>query len=306
MICDILYKRGDLVNLNQLHYFVKLAETEHYTRAAEELNISQPSLSHAISSLESELGTKLFEKRGRNIVLTRYGDIFREYSEQSLKILDTGVRKVRSLTGQTEGVIELAYIYTLGSEFVPQLVSDFIHAYEELNVKFRFTAGNTSEVIQGLKDEKYDIGFCSMAEKESGIQFTPVGTENLVVVVPKGHPLSYSESVDLEQAAVYPQIFYTPNSGLRPVVDRMFEQLKISPEIAYEIEEDGSMAGLVARNFGIAVMPEIPILKMLDVDVLRIRNQHERRYVYMARNREQYEPPLVQRFEEYVKKRRRL
>lgn len=291
------------MNLNQLHYFVKLAQIEHYTRAAEELNISQPSLSHAIGMLESELGTKLFEKRGRNVVLTRYGSFFREYAEQALKTLDTGVRKVRALTGQTEGVVELAYIYTLGSEFVPQLVSDFIHTYEELNVKFRFTVGNTSEVVQGLKDEKYDIGFCSMAEKESGIQFTPVGTENLVVVVPKGHPLSYSESVDLEQAAAYPQIFYTPNSGLRPVVDRMFERLKIKPDIAHEIEEDGSMAGLVSRNFGIAVMPEIPVLKMLDVDVLRIRNQHEKRYVYMARNREQYEPPLVRRFEEYVKRR---
>lgn len=291
------------MNLNQLYYFVKLAETEHYTKAAEELNISQPSLSHSIRALESELGTRLFEKRGRNIVLTRYGSLFREYAEQSLKTLDTGVRKVRSLTGQTEGVIELAYIYTLGSEFVPQLVSDFIHTYEELNVKFRFTVGNTSEVIQGLKDEKYDIGFCSMAEKESGIQFTPVGTENLVVVVPKGHPLSYSGTVDLEQAAAYPQIFYTPNSGLRPVVDRMFERLKIRPDIAYEIEEDGSMAGLVAQNFGIAVMPEIPVLKTLDVDVLELRNQHEKRYVYMARNRGQYVPPLVRRFEEYVKRR---
>ena len=303
MDCDIFYKRGDFMNLNQLHYFVKLADTEHYTKAAEELNISQPSLSHAISMLENELGTKLFEKRGRNIVLTRYGNLFREYAEQSLKILDTGVRKVRSLNGQTEGVIELAYIYTLGSEFVPQLVSDFIHTHEELNVKFRFTVGNTSEVIQGLKEEKYDIGFCSMAEQESGIQFTPAGTENLVVVVPKGHPLAYSESVDLEQAAAYPQIFYTPNSGLRPVVDRMFERLKIRPDIAYEFEEDGSMAGLVARNFGIAVMPEIPVLKMLDVDVLRIRNQHEKRYVYMAKNEEQYVPPVVRRFEEYVKRR---
>ena len=88
------------------------------------------------------------------------------------------------------------------------------------------------------------------------------------------------------------------------MVDRLFEQLKIQPQIAYEIEEDGSMAGLVAGNFGIAVMPEIPVLKTLNVETLKIRNQHERRYVYMAKNREQYQPPLVRRFEEYVKRRR--
>ncbi|HIZ75997.1 MAG TPA: LysR family transcriptional regulator, partial [Candidatus Mediterraneibacter stercoravium] len=163
------------MNLNQLHYFSRLAETQHYTKAAEELDISQPSLSHAISSLEKELGTRLFEKQGRNVVLTKYGAIFQEYVDESLKVLETGVKKVRSLTGQTEGLVELAYIYTLGSEFVPRIVSDFIRTHEELKVRFHFTVGNTSEVIQGIKEERFDIGFCSMAERESGIQFTPVG-----------------------------------------------------------------------------------------------------------------------------------
>lgn len=292
------------MNLNQLHYFSKLAQVEHYTKASEELNISQPSLSHAIHELEKELGTKLFEKQGRGVALTKYGRLFREYADESLQILDTGVRKVRSLTGQTEGMIELAYIYTLGSEFVPKLVSDFIRTHEELKVQFCFTVGNTSEIIQGIKEERFDIGFCSMTEREPDISFTPVGTENLVVVVPKGHPLSGEAAVDLEQAASYPQIFYTQNSGLRPVVDRMFEQIKISPRIVYEIEEDGSMAGLVAQNFGIAVMPEIPILSQLPVDILPIRNRHEMRYVYMARAADKYQPPLVHRFADYVKRRR--
>ncbi len=303
MNCDILYKRGDHMNLNQLAYFSKLAEVEHYTKAAEELKISQPSLSHAIRSLEEELGTKLFEKQGRGVVLTKYGSLFKEYVEESLQILDTGVKKVKSLTGQTEGVVELAYIYTLGSEFVPRLVSEFLRIHEELKVKFHFTVGNTSEIIQGLKEERFDIGFCSMTEKEPDIQFTQVGTENLVVVVPRGHALSYEKAVDLEQTAAYPQIFYTHNSGLRPVIDRMFEQIKVQPRIAYEIEEDGSMAGLVAQNFGIAVMPDIPILKQLDVEVLPLRNQHQRRYIYMARHSQKYQPPLVNRFAEYVKRR---
>ena len=70
------------------------------------------------------------------------------------------------MTSQTEGVIELAYIYTLGSGFVPQLVGDFLRTHEELEVHFRFTVGNTSEIIQGLKDDRFDIGFCSMAEGE--------------------------------------------------------------------------------------------------------------------------------------------
>lgn len=165
----IAFRKEIEMNLNQLHYFSKLAEVEHYTKAAEELKISQPSLSHAIGSLEKELGTRLFKKHGRGVVLTKYGKLFKEYVDNARYSLDTGVKKVRTMTGQTEGVIELAYIYTLGSVFVPQLVSDFLRTHEELKVHFRFTVGNTSEIIQGLKEERFDIGFCSMIERENDI-----------------------------------------------------------------------------------------------------------------------------------------
>ncbi len=291
------------MNLNQLHYFTALARLEHYTKAAEELGITQPSLSHAMISLEKELGTKLFEKQGRNVVLTKYGRFFLKYVEESLQILDMGIKKTRSMTGQNEGRIELAYIYTLGSEFVPQLAGDFIRTFEEMKVTFHFTVGNTYEIIQGLKEEKFDIAFCSMLDKEPAIQFTPVGTQRLVAVVPKGHPLSEQKAVDLEQAAAYPQIYFTENSGLRPIVDKLFETAHLTPKIAYEIEEDGSMAGLVAQNFGIAIMPDIPVLKQLNVDVLDIRSPQQVRYIYMAQAKEKYQAPVVRRFADFVKRR---
>ena len=258
------------MNLNQLHYFVTLAHIEHYTRAAEMLSITQPSLSHAISMLEQELETNLFEKRGRNVVLTKYGKVFLEYVEEALKILDSGVKKTRALTSDTGGVIDLAYIFTLGSVFVPQLVGGFLKEHEDWDVNFRFSVGNTTEIIQGLKEEKYDIAFCSRKEKESGIDFVPIAKEKLVVVVPRDHELAGRGSVDLKETLPYPQVYFTKNSGLRPVIDQLFEQTGGTPKIAYEILEDASMAGLVAENFGIAVMPEIPILKNLNVDVLDI------------------------------------
>ena len=290
------------MNLSQLKYFVTLARLEHYTKAAEELEISQPSLSYAMTMLEQELGTKLFQKKGRNIVLTKYGKFFLDYVEQSLQTRELGVRKTKSMTGQTKGRIDLAYIYTLGSEFVPRIVGDFLRSHEELDIQFHFTVGNTSELLKGLKEETFDLAFCSMPEKEAGIEFFPVARETLAVVVPKGHPLSGRGEVDLEETAPYPQIFFTQSSGLRPVVESLFETAKIKPKIAYEIEEDGSMAGLVAQNFGIAVMPDIPILKTLNVDVLALRSPRYRRYVYMARSKDNYETPVVKKFAEYVKR----
>ena len=289
------------MKLHQLNYFVALARLEHYTKAAEEIGISQPTLSHAIAGLEEELGVKLFRKPGRNVVLTKYGRFFLGYVEESMNVLELGVSKTKGMAGQTKGVIDLAYIYTLGSEFVPRLVGDFLRSHEELETEFHFTVGNTSELIQGLKDEKYDIAFCSMMENEPEVSFTPVGTQNLVVVIPKQHPLSGRGEVDLEEAALYPQIYFTQGSGLRPVVDRLFEMAKIRPQIAYEIEEDGAMAGLVAQNFGIAVMPDIPLLKNMNVEVLKLRSPRYQRYIYMALSKENYQTPIVEKFAEYVK-----
>ena len=93
-------KPGDgFMNLSQLQYFRTLAKEEHYTRAAQILSITQPSLSHAIAQLEQELGTRLFEKKGRNVVLTRYGKIFLPYVEESLKVLEEGVHRTKALNG---------------------------------------------------------------------------------------------------------------------------------------------------------------------------------------------------------------
>ena len=103
------------------------------------LAITQPSLSHAIAQLEEELGTRLFEKKGRNIVLTRYGKLFLPYVEESLKVLEEGVQRTRELNGSKEGIIHLAYIYTMGSNFTPKMVRNILDAYPDYHIDFHFT-----------------------------------------------------------------------------------------------------------------------------------------------------------------------
>ena len=295
-------KGGTPMNLNQLYYFKTLAHLEHYTKAAKELEITQPTLSHAISTLEEEMGTKLFQRRGRNVSLTKYGRFFLDYVEEALQILDTGIQKTKILTGQVTGRIDIGYIYTLGGEFVPQLVGDFIRSHEELKIKFNFTVGNTRKNIQGLKDGQFDIAFCSRVKDEDDIEFIPVGREKLVLVVPKGHPLEVEKVVSISEIAKYPQIFFTSNSGLRPTIERMFDREQLTPNIAYEIEEDNFMASVVAQDFGIAIMPEIPILKQLPVEVIQLRNPGPPRYIYLAQIRGGYQAPIVKKFVDFVKK----
>ena len=118
------------MNLDYIRYFVKLAEVQHYTKAAEILCISQPSLSHAMRQMEKELGVQLFEKKGRNTVLTRFGEEFLDTAKRTLATLDEGVASLKK-SARGEGLIRLGFLRVLGIDFIPQLAAEFIRENPE-------------------------------------------------------------------------------------------------------------------------------------------------------------------------------
>lgn len=287
------------MNLDHLRYFVKLSELRHYTRAAEQLCISQPSLSHAISQLESELGVPLFEKSGRNTVLTRYGEEFLECAQRSLGILDAGMESLqRSAKG--EGVVRLGFLRTLGVDFIPKLTSDFIAADPNSGVEFSFHSDLSPGLIDGLLQHKFDLVFCSEPEKSLGLTATPVTSQKLVMIVPNGHPLADRESIGLAETLGYPAVWFAKGSGLRKVVDGMYEQVGGKPISVVETEEDEVIAGLVAAGFGIAVVPDMDMLHKLDISVLEITSPPYHRDFFMAWDDSVFMSPAAQRFRSFV------
>ncbi|WP_343009397.1 LysR family transcriptional regulator [Clostridium celatum] len=287
------------MNLNHLNYFRVLAKLEHYTQAAEELSITQPSLSHAMASLEKDLGTYLFEKQGRNIKLTKYGKIYFEYVDRALSELEKGEKKLRELTNVSTGTVELGYIYTLGPNFVPQLIKNFSLVEENKNIKFSFGQGTTKTLIEGLKSEKFDMVFCSFVENEPDIEFVPIAHEELVLIVSNDHPLANKESIDLMEVEEYPFIYFSEKSGIRPLIDNLFKKVNITPNIICEVEEDNAVAGLVEINYGIAVLPKISSLKHYNVKVLPIVNPKHERFIYLAALKNRYLTPSVSLFKKY-------
>ncbi|MBD7910606.1 MULTISPECIES: LysR family transcriptional regulator [Clostridium] len=288
------------MNLNHLHYFRVLAKTEHYTQAAKELSITQPSLSHAISTLEKDLGTYLFEKQGRNIRLTKYGLFFLGYVENALNELEIGEKKLRGLTSSSTGTIDLGFIYTLGSHIMPNLMKDFLSNEEYKNISFSLFQGTTKKIIEGLKSEKFDLGFCSFMENEDDIDFIPILEEELVLVVSKNHELASQDTVDLKYLEKYPFIFFNKESGMRPHIDNLFNKVNITPKVICEVEEDSAILGLVSINYGIAIVPNIYLIKNFDVKVLHITNPLIKRYIYMASVKNKYISPSASSFRSFI------
>ncbi len=287
------------MNLDHLRYFVKLAEIRHYTRAAEQLCISQPSLSHAINQLETELGVPLFERSGRNTTLTRFGEEFLECAQRSLDTLDVGIGSLqRSARG--EGVVRLGFLRTLGVDYIPGLTADFLDADPDCGIQFSFHSGLSGELIDGLLQRKFDLVFCSEPDPSLGLSAVPVTSQELVMIVPKNHPLAGQESVDLADTLQYPAVFFAEGSGLRKVIDRMYDKVGGRPASVIETEEDEVIAGLVSAGFGVAVVPYMDMLQKLDISLLKISSPPYRRDFFMIQDDAVFLPPAAQRFRSFV------
>ena len=287
------------MNLDYLRYFVKLAQVGHYTRASEQLNISQPSLSHAVRQLEEELGVPLFERQGRNTQLTQFGAEFLDCAARTLATLDEGVTSLRR-KARGEGLIRLGFLRVLGTDYVPRLAARFLAAHPDRQIQFTFHSGRTQELLEGLADRRYDLVFCSRPAPELGLTAVPVRAQELVLIVPPGHPLAGRAGVSLAEAAPYPMVCFSRDSGLRAVVDELFDALGVCPQVAWETEEDQVVAGLVAQGFGIAVVPEMDVLHQLDLVALPITAPPYRRDFFLVHDDRLFLSPAAREFRQFV------
>lgn len=173
------------MNIYNLRYFVTLARIRQYTKAAEELCITQPSLSHAISQMEKELGVKLFEKNGHKITLTQFGEEFLSYAEKTLDVLDDGIASIkRSAMGN--GTIRLGFVRPLGISYVPRMAAAFIKKNPKLDIDFTFHTDVTGRLLDDMQLGKYDLLFCSKPSEEYHFTAEPVMKQRLVLITPKG------------------------------------------------------------------------------------------------------------------------
>ena len=257
------------MNLYQLRYFLELAEKRQYTKAARQLNITQPSLSYAISQLENELGVKLFEKDGRTISLTDCGRDLAGCASESLAILDKGIANLKRKAAGA-GKIRLGFLRTLGTDYIPDLASRYLKQNPDKETTFSFHTGSTGALLESLNAGEYDIVFSSEPPESNDFHYTPVMKQDLVLIVPDGHPLADQYRIPLSETLAYPYIYFDQSAGLRYVTDLLFEQIGQKPEIVYETDEDQVIAGLVAHGFGIALVPYMELLLRLNVRILQI------------------------------------
>lgn len=289
------------MTLNQLIYFQTVAKFEHFRKAAEFLSISQPSLSHSIAMLEEELNIKLFKRNGRNIILTKYGKIFLERVDDILLRLESAEKYMKQLSGK-HGHIDIAYVYPLSISYIPKLARSFLDMESNKNISFTFHQHITKDIITGLKNDKFDIGFCSFAENTDEINFIPIIKQDMVIITSENHPLTFEDSVSISVLNEYPIIGYDKTSGLGKVTNKIFKDNKIDPDIKHFSPDENAIAGLVSENFGISLVANVESLSNHNIKIIKISDISIEHTVYLAYKNQNYHINAVKNFINFIQR----
>lgn len=197
------------ITLSQLKNFHKLAETEHFTDAARQLYITQPTLSASIKALENELGVSLLYREGRrNVRLTKYGKEFDIKIGNILKDLEESVSAIKRINTDAYKSLSLGTIPTIQYDFLPDLLREVWDTYG-YSSKIRITVEFSNALIKGLKEQDYELIFCAYVPEEKDLAFIPMMHLPLVAVVHKEGPyrnletLSLTELLDIPYAAYH-------------------------------------------------------------------------------------------------------
>lgn len=246
------------MTLLQLQYFKTLARVLHYTQAAAELHIAQPSLSYSIKELEKELGVKLFEKDSRHIRLTVYGEQFLPYAQQALGMIDEGVGVLRQMAGSAQQIVRLGYFHSVSASLIPSVMMGVYGQEKNQGIRFQFTEAPSFDLFQMLKNGELDMAFC--LHQDPDIESVTIMRQPLYLAVPEHHPLARRESVCFEDFAREPIVMLDKPSSLRQQLDEIYTRHGSTPDVVFEVRECNAALQYVALRFGVSVLPQVPAM----------------------------------------------
>lgn len=284
------------VDLLPLRYFQTVARHEHISRAADELRVSQPSLSRTIARLENELGIPLFDRQGRQIRLNRFGAAFLRRVDRALGELDDGRRELSDAAGLAHGSIAVASetLYTVASALV-----GFRAEHPGVDVRLYQAPGEA--MLQRLRRGEVDLCLSSQPVDDPALEAAEVLREEVVLGVPSGHRFASRESIGIEELDGEP--FITTDHGYWPRVlaERLFAAVGRRPAFVCEGNEPGATAFLISQGLGVGFVPEMASrYDVAPMAFLRVDSPDCHRTLSFVWRRDAYLSAAAQRFREHV------
>jgi LysR family transcriptional regulator, transcription activator of glutamate synthase operon len=283
---------------HQINYFQTVAKVQHITRAAEQLSISQPALSRSIAKLEEELGVQLFDRKGRNIYLNRYGKMFLNRVEQSIKQIEIGKQEIWDEIHPDSGTISLSFLPSLGMSVVPEIISSYKKKHP--NIKFQLNQASNRQIVDQLKSRKVDLALIMLLHEDKEVLCQPLLTEELFLIVSIDHWLAAYNEVDLKMVKNEPFISFKKVNELQTIINHLCKKAGFTPDVVFEGEEIGTVSGLVGAKLGVSLVPDLQVFDKSKIKLIRVKQPVCKREIGIAWLKGSYSSPVVEGFIQYV------
>lgn len=241
------------MEFEQLEQFLKVAELGNFTRAAEEIGLSQSALSRSIARLEDDLGQPVFERQNRRVVLTDAGQILKTRAEQII-LLVKDTRSQISDDGES-GRIRLAAIPTIAPFFLPRLLRKFKKGFPKAMV--RVQEDTTENILKRCSQGEIDLAILALPVMAKYLEVEPLFTEELFLVLPKGHALEEKSKVRLSDIEPLPFVMLGEAHCLSGNIETFCRQQSFNPVTVERTSQLATVQELVALDHGISMIPEM-------------------------------------------------
>lgn len=283
----------------QLEQFVAVARERNFTRAADELNLSQSALSRSIQKLEEQLGRPLFERKPREVVLTDLGELLLERSKEILKLVEDtfSVLSEASLHGR----IRLGAIPTIAPYFLPGLLRSFAGRHPDVSIVVQ--EDTTASLIQRCSHGEIDLAILALPVVAKYLEVETLFDEELLLVVPAGHPLASLEEVAPGAVEEYPFVMLNDAHCLSENIASYCRRQSVQPVAVERISQLATVQELVALGHGISIVPAMA--QRLDGSDRRVYRSfggdRPTRTVAMAWNPYRYQSKWIKALREHLR-----
>jgi LysR family hydrogen peroxide-inducible transcriptional activator len=244
------------MEMHQLRYFVTVVREGTFTKAAERLYITQPSLSEQIRKLETELGSPLFQRLGRRLTLTDAGEALLPHAQKVMFEVEQARARVQEVRGLRRGRLSVGVLPSAAARLLPEFLAEFQRRHPGVDVALR-EENASAEFEQMVHDGVLDLAIIRLPKRRTDLEVTFLVREPMLLVVPVGHRLGEKRSVALAELADEPFVTMKPGHGLRELLERFCRQAGFQPRIVFETGQLGSVVGLVLAGMGVTVVPQM-------------------------------------------------
>ena len=289
------------LTLRQLQIFEAIARLGSYTKAAEELFLTQPTVSMQIKKMSDSVGLPLFEKVDRKHRPTEVGEQVYRAARAMFDVLNDLESSIAEYKGLKRGRVRLGVI-TTAKYFAPEILGEFCKEYPDIDVSLKVT--NRDRVFERINRGEDDLYIMGKMQEEPGLVSIPFAPNPVVIIAGKDHPLTRERNISIERLAQEPFLLREPGSGIRDITMRTFRERGLSPRVRMELGSNEAIKHAVVGGLGIAML-SLHTLALEGatgpVDILDVEGFPLQRQWYLVYSKERELSMLAQAFLEYIK-----